>query len=288
MIKCPSCKTENIDEAIYCYRCGQKLPQIKTCGNPQCGNPLPVGAVFCPECGCRVLSLEPKIGDYYYSDGTYSSELINNKECVGVVFSLNTTEEEKKYGWTHGHIIALKNAKLDVLRTDLLKRNFTNKDCGFLRWGYNVVHPIEMFGEYEYKKLRNDREGFSYTMQLFEESGCEAFCAAKSFPVSLPKNKTSGWYLPAIGQWLDVVENLASLKFRLDHKSMSTYYEDGCKLKDVYEKTKIFEAPFRTYFSSTQNKAERCFVFSCKEHSCEVSTVSKYSGLSHVRPVAAF
>ena len=288
MIKCPTCKHKNRDGAIFCSECGRKLPQVQFCTNPQCRKPLPVGALYCPECGSRVFSTEPKIGDYYYSDGTYSSELIKEKECVGIVFSLNTTEEEKKHGWTHGHIIALEDAKLDVLRTDLLRRNFINKNCGFLRWGYNVKHPISMFGEHEYEKLRNDRDGFSYTKRLSNESGCEAFHASRNLKVALPKGKTSDWYLPAIGQLMDVIENLASIKFRLDHTSMSTYCEDGGKLKKVCEKTKIFEVPFRTYFSSTQNNAERCFIFSCNNQSCEVLTVSKYNGLSHVRPIAAF
>lgn len=50
-----------------------------------------------------------KIGDYFYADGTFSHEISTMKRVVGIVFSLTTSEEEKRYGWTHGQIIAIEN-----------------------------------------------------------------------------------------------------------------------------------------------------------------------------------
>lgn len=51
---CNNCKTKNVDGAIYCSGCGEKLSIVDFCRNPKCRKPLPMGATFCPECGSRV------------------------------------------------------------------------------------------------------------------------------------------------------------------------------------------------------------------------------------------
>lgn len=53
-----------------------------------------------------------RIGDYVYSDGNFSRELSKEKECSGIIFSLETTPNQKKKGWTHGKIMALKDYKI--------------------------------------------------------------------------------------------------------------------------------------------------------------------------------
>lgn len=50
-----------------------------------------------------------QIGCYFYSDGTFSEKYSEKKNAVGIVFSLETTEEQKKQGWTHGQIFSLGN-----------------------------------------------------------------------------------------------------------------------------------------------------------------------------------
>lgn len=52
-----------------------------------------------------------QIGDYYFADGTISHELSEKKQCIGVVFSLKTTDIERAKGWTHGQIVALVDAE---------------------------------------------------------------------------------------------------------------------------------------------------------------------------------
>lgn len=47
---------------------------------------------------CKVTVTLPEpasVGDYYYSDGTYSSELNPSKECIGVVFHVNQHENDR-------------------------------------------------------------------------------------------------------------------------------------------------------------------------------------------------
>ena len=50
-----------------------------------------------------------EIGDYFYLDGTLSHQKSEEKMAVGKVFSLKTSEEEKKKGWTHGQLVAIEN-----------------------------------------------------------------------------------------------------------------------------------------------------------------------------------
>lgn len=59
MKKC-KCGTENIDDAVFCRRCGQKLPlemvQVSQVECSHCHNINPSEAVYCQNCG---LSLKP-------------------------------------------------------------------------------------------------------------------------------------------------------------------------------------------------------------------------------------
>lgn len=145
---------------------------------------------------------ELTIGDYFYIDGTISHELDKSKECAGIVFSLTTTDFEKKNGFVHGQIVALHNASAYVV------------------WGPNI-DLTSPFYNYKYdtewmngRCAREDRNGYLYTIEVLKRKDADQFQAfnnAISYPVPLPTT-TSGWYLPSIGQLGDIVENLGGLK----------------------------------------------------------------------------
>lgn len=168
-MKCGNCEKNIPDGSKFCMYCGSEVQVGLTCH--YCGfMGIPSGAFFCPACGAPLrreanVALDTlKIGDYYYSDGTFSSHLDKSKTCVGVVFSLETTGIEKAHGWTHGQIVALEDAE---------------DECGSCVWG-------------------TDGDGF------------EAFKMARCYSVSLP-TCTSGWYLPSLGQWRDILTNLGKI-----------------------------------------------------------------------------
>jgi len=50
-----------------------------------------------------------QIGCYFYSDGTFSEKYSEKKNAIGIVFSLETTEEQKKQGWRYGQIFSIAN-----------------------------------------------------------------------------------------------------------------------------------------------------------------------------------
>ena len=57
----------------------------------------------------------PKIGDIFYSDGSYSSSLVSGKTPVAIVFSTTTSAADKAKGFMHGYAMALKNAGSSTL-----------------------------------------------------------------------------------------------------------------------------------------------------------------------------
>lgn len=48
-MNCPSCGTENIEDAVYCMRCGRRLDGTAEC--PNCKKRIPAEAEFCIYCG---------------------------------------------------------------------------------------------------------------------------------------------------------------------------------------------------------------------------------------------
>jgi hypothetical protein len=147
---------------------------------------------------------EMQIGDYYFADGSVSHELSENKQCVGVVFSLKTTEDERAHGWTHGQIVSLVDAE---------------KGRGF-RWMAVNVTPPPCKQMTRMSDCRADKDGYVYCSSKHKSwasvyNYTNAFAVAHYFgsiDIPLPKGKTSGWYLPSIGQWYDIIENIGHVK----------------------------------------------------------------------------
>lgn len=200
-MKCGNCEKNIPDGSKFCMYCGSEAQVGLTCH--YCGfMGIPLGAFFCPACGARLRQEANvawdtlKIGDYYYSDGTFSSQLDKSKTCVGVVFSLETTEIEKAYGWTHGQIVALEDAG----------------NGQKYRWGTVGKLPAPHTFVDKCAALQ-DRNGYLYTHSNYiDKADFEAFNIARHYSVLLPEC-TSGWYLPSLGQWRNVLGNLGKVTF---------------------------------------------------------------------------
>ena len=139
-----------------------------------------------------------RLGDYYYEDGTLSHEIALGKKMVGMVFNLNTSDEEKKNGWTHGQIIALEDAK--VLK----------KDC--MSWGI-VNNSILKLAVKNPGGIVNGKDtGYliSHLECVENNPDFKPFIIASQYDVQLPTGETSGWYLPCIAQWRTIYENFHS------------------------------------------------------------------------------
>lgn len=150
------------------------------------------------------------VGDYYMSDGTLrdgSKELsaVDKAKVIGVVFQtdVNRIGEKEKAVLTekgvktpHGLAMAVKLA---------------GSNC---TWGDQSTTVGGSTNDTSLKAAYEDINGLSnYTNILSQESASEhypAFQAVADFSVSAPE-KSTGWFLPSIGQWWDIVANLGGM-----------------------------------------------------------------------------
>lgn len=178
-----------------------------------------------------------KIGDYFYSDGTWSDGGLRtiytdgsmkiatpkpdpkkDKTVVGIVFQtdknrIGQAEKDKLGGEgnVHGLVMSLKDAS------------------GKLKWGpYHIYvgltlcvtkadnyKDISGYGNCEKVRNREDAESFSPVMAAYDyNTSC-----------SVSKN-TTGWYLPSSGQWWDILQNLGGCTVLADEDQQTSSDSD--------------------------------------------------------------
>lgn len=180
------------------------------------------------EASCIVTVAAPaQVGDYFYADGTWSTELQSDKQCIGIVFAVGHNEyDASDYSQSgigteqcHGYVIAL---------------NDTSDSYGM--WGPQGkelgLYPKDEFGD----PIQNGREngqyndwsGYLYSQTVKQEADLNGGLSAdkaEGYPlfyyamisyaslVPAPQN-TSGWFLPSISQLyqsLNVSDKIASV-----------------------------------------------------------------------------
>ena len=171
---------------------------------------------------------ELKIGDYFYSDGTWSDGglrkryddgsvaiaepkpapvMVNpttgaSRAVVGIVFQTDKSrigaKEKEKLGGegkVHGLVMAVKNAATDRQRWGPYGQDEGLTKCNTKADNYN---DISGYGNCEH--IRTNRGNFD---------NYPAFKAADDYNTTCPvPATTTGWYLPASGQWWDILQNL--------------------------------------------------------------------------------
>ena len=151
------------------------------------------------------------IGDYLYADGRYTHELdsTNIDNCSGCVYNLATTDEEKQEGWSHGHIVALKDA---VYRDG--ESNFS--------WG-----PINnaMPNSDNYSDAVGYKYGYWYCLL---ESACQspAISSLEDFDGSVfevPLPEGSKWYVPTVADWRDILLSLGNATLNEENSSLVSF-----------------------------------------------------------------
>ena len=161
---------------------------------------------------------ELKIGDYFYSDGTWSDgglrkrkddgsmviadpkpAPVEGKTVVGIVFQTDPNRigaaEKSKLGagHVHGLVMAVKNAA--TYQKWGPKTNEGLKKCATKADNYK---DISGYGKCE--KIRTNRGNFD---------SHPAFKAADDYNTTCKvSGNTTGWYLPSSGQWWDILQNL--------------------------------------------------------------------------------
>lgn len=220
-----------------------------------------------------------QVGDYYFSDNTCSAlPTKDGATCIGIVFHVGTGagDSQENYAGTslaciRGYAVALKDAQ---------------ESAGI--WGPRKhVEGIESSKSYVYSYLGYKNSMIVKSLPSFGDAVINepmksdtywAFKVALEYTVSAPEG-TSGWYLPSIGQLVDIrripeVETLllsaGGDEFKTDHKPNEYGVKGG-------------------YWSSSEMKESDAWYFSFEEMNYESWSKSQdFAAVSYVRPVLTF
>lgn len=185
--------------ASISYTLGDKEGTIPTNEIPLAAN-TPYNLSFSTASGEVVAS--PKVGDYFFTDGTWSSSLDGNieKTVAGVVFAVKgdgTSSAIESDGTTNYSNV---DGATDVLAWVIAAKDAsTGANVKFYAGDASMSLPENM-GE-----GKDDIKGYSNTALWVKasETDYEAASTAKAYNVEITGDtKTSGWYLPSIGQML--------------------------------------------------------------------------------------
>lgn len=222
-----------------------------------------------------------QVGDYYFSDNTCS--VLPTKDgatCIGIVFHVGTGAGDSKENYAgtslasngiRGYAVALKDAQ---------------ESAGI--WGPRKhVEGIESSKSYVYSYLGYKNSMIVKSLPSFGDAVINepmksdtywAFKVALEYTVSAPEG-TSGWYLPSIGQLVDIrripeVETLllsaGGDEFKTDHKPNEYGVKGG-------------------YWSSSEMKESDAWYFSFEEMNYKSWSKSQdFAAVSYVRPVLTF
>lgn len=163
----------------------------------------------------------PKVGDYYYSDGTWSDgglismdldgtnavwaenkpAPIAGKTVIGIVFQTDPdriASTEKERGFTHGYVVAARGAHAE--NAELTR--------------YAITEMVSCLGACKIGKTwYNNISGWEETNTVLQSfAGKTGYVPAfdwttRDFQPTAPV-KTSGWFMPATGQVWDMIANL--------------------------------------------------------------------------------
>ena len=214
---------------------------------------------------------ELQIGDYVYSDGSFSHEGPSaNKTCIGMVFSLKTTTTEKKKGWTHGQMVALKDAGDCAWSDDEVDFPSPHKNVVTQLWTDRMINEI-----------RSDKDGYVYSSSR-HTNNCPAFKAVRNYKVSIPF-ASSGWYMPSIGQWCDILENICGFQLKRHPKDYIEVMLVGKNKSYLKFDTSAFE-----YWSSSDRSKYYVWVYQPSGFESGGLTNGRKGMGGKVRAVAAF
>lgn len=182
------------------------------------------------------------VGDYFYSDGGIVPKDASNppsEGCIGIIYSTDANRigtaaknalATKGVTTPHGLVMALTNAS-DGCRwgdyskdenssgnegepfkanTDQLKKQYNNVD------GYGETHwIINEYGKNGNTALQNTYTAFYHANRYgTTDSGTAQYAA--------PAN-TTGWFIPSMGQWWDILSNLGRIDLSSYKESTDSY-----------------------------------------------------------------
>ena len=159
---------------------------------------------------------DPKVGDFYYSDGTWSPELDPSKTVIGVVFSTeNATGADSKLreaypGCANGLVVAI---------------NEYSSNYGYISLGTNSGGKTFINAGYDLMPSLSDPRGYYNTLGLLDYHnqkdsngtglvGNSSVLASHSSVAASPETASS-WYIPSYYEMYVISQNLSSINASL-------------------------------------------------------------------------
>lgn len=207
----------------------------------------------------------PSVGDYYYSDGTWSSGQQNGKTCVGIVFKINAGADDIIGNYNNfftgegirGYVVALNDANSGNLcdwGTRGVDTSIPNVDDTNVTayTGYSDTKTI--IDTYQSADTWGDYAAFSSVV---------AYRSSVPAPVS-----SSGWYLPSLAQLGDVYAALASINGNLASVGNAFQTNNDSRYWTSSEKTggvdswhvKMNNGAKESYAKNGSNYSRACYV----------------------------
>ena len=190
---------------------------------------------------------ELKIGDYFYSDGTWSDGGLRKiytdgsmkiaspkpapeegKTVVGIVFQTDKSrigaKEKEKLGGedkAHGLVMALKNTATDIQWSHEENNLEDVKDC----WSKSEIYS-DISGLHNYTKILDHANSIGGIEAYPAFEAVEKWNDMYSINEYRPPRNTTGWFIPSSGQWWDILQNLGGCPAMAD-KGQQTSSDSG-------------------------------------------------------------
>lgn len=191
---------------VYFPAVGQEVKYTPAAGTYQ-----GINIAYTYDYGTTGSTRDLKVGDYYYSDGSiYPEELTGAPKdgCVGIIYS-TTVPADVPVEYNHAMVLALHD--LDS------KINWSKKFGSVsLTKQYAVTTNVS---DQTLMDLFADKNGYTYMTEIkskddFSAENYPAFysvCKAQNGLADISSLKTSGWYIPTLGQMADIVNSFSTL-----------------------------------------------------------------------------
>lgn len=151
----------------------------------------------------RTVVYRPQLGDPFWNDGTYGRlrPADPNARIIGIIVYVNHNDPamaakddaitEEAAGFGHGLVMALHNVSTEGVKW--CDNDQTGRQCT----SSLVKNP-------EGTIAAGNLSGYSNTNSIIAAlgEGTSAASKAKAYAESVPSGKTTGWFLPSIGQWI--------------------------------------------------------------------------------------
>ena len=237
-----------------------------------------------------------KVGDFFYSDGTYSTTLDPAKTVIGIVFQtdpsrIGQAEKEtlktKGLDEPHGLVMAVKNAGTSLKWSNVFETTgatvcTTVADCYQDIGGLKNTQTV-----YEFASYTNDADKYP------------AFKAVADFNTNnaVPEKATE-WFMPSAGQLWDLLENLGkveALKAQRTNDSTRLHsYDNGdvCSnlnswLTDITG-ADLFDGVYNYFWSSSEYSGDYARFWYVNSKGSVYCNCRRKGNVYDVRPVLAF